>query len=444
MATVPRGILEVKWKNSTSKEKQIKYRVRISRKNLKADEYFDTLEEAKRYLAGTKSDAGIAKIKEYDKEKKEQERLENDFLSSPPFYVYVNEYIKKHIEIKNDGTDLKQRNVKSDLSRLSIIMNTEVEFVNKTFQGLSFIVKSGLTHSRKKLRDFKLEEIDDVVITNYIRARLSAPKEIDFDRLYSVAINDAQRKEIVKQKALHKKKKIPALSTVKREVDTLSGIFTKIRFIDKNAYLTKMKGDNPCSTADISLLKGWNKQIKARIKPEVEEVIIKALKEFENREMLLIFALAMTTGMRRSELLSLKWSQINFSENKIDLSRTKNGNSREVVLNDDAKEVIRAIPKKDDNLFHYTIDGYNSNWQKIKKRSGFKQVRMHDTRREFISKMLQMCQSTIVVADMIGMSDIKHFENHYVEPVRTLSTQAGVMSTVGHETKSVTKGYFTK
>jgi hypothetical protein len=47
MATVPRGILEVKWKNSTSKEKQIKYRVRISRKNLKADEYFDTLEEAK-------------------------------------------------------------------------------------------------------------------------------------------------------------------------------------------------------------------------------------------------------------------------------------------------------------------------------------------------------------------------------------------------------------
>jgi integrase len=126
----------------------------------------------------------------------------------------------------------------------------------------------------------------------------------------------------------------------------LSGIFTKIRFIDKNAYLTKLKGDNPCSTADISLLKGWNKQIKARIKPEVEEVIIKALKEFENREMLLIFALAMTTGMRRSELLSLKWSQINFSENKIDLSRTKNGNSREVVLNDDAKEVIRAIPKK--------------------------------------------------------------------------------------------------
>jgi len=102
------------------------------------------------------------------------------------------------------------------------------------------------------------------------------------------------------------------------------------------------------------------------------------------------------------------------------------------------------MKKKDEYLFHYTIDGFNSNWQRIKKKHDFQEVRLHDTRREFISNMLQKVSgSSIVVADMIGMSDINHFDKSYSEELG-LDSQSKIMKSVGHSRKSTTKGYFTK
>lgn len=413
MASIPRGIQVVTWKNSTSKQKQQRYRIRISRKNFQCDKLFEDLQEAIDFLNSTKTKSGITKLNNLSEEDKEKANAISDFLTSPPFLIYVNSYFDKYILIKDDGTDLKKRNLSSDVSRLNKIINRQVDYNHKISNFSSLAMRSGFSKQTKALKDFKLEEIDDVVITDYIRSRL----------------NDTKK---------------PSLSTVKREVDMLSGVFTKIRYLDKHAYLTKLKAQNPCSTADLSLLKGWDNPIKQRIKPELEEKIVKVLQEHPNKEMLFIFALAMTTGMRRSEILSLTWQQVFIEENKILLLRTKSGKKREVVLTQDAIEVINNIPKIDDRLFHYTIDGYNANWQRLKKKHGFQEVRMHDTRREFISKMLQMCSSSIVVADMVSMSDINYFDKHYSVEEDGLNSQDKVMKTAGHSRKSTTKGYFTR
>ena len=45
MSTLPRGVQQVTYKDS------LYFRVRISRKNFKADKYFKNLEEAKEFLA---------------------------------------------------------------------------------------------------------------------------------------------------------------------------------------------------------------------------------------------------------------------------------------------------------------------------------------------------------------------------------------------------------
>lgn len=413
MASIPRGIQVVSWKNATSKQKQQRYRIRINRKNFQCDKLFENLEEAIEFLNSTKNQSGINKLNDLTHEEQSRANAISEFLTSPPFLFYVNSYFEKYVLIKDDGTDLKKRNLSSDISRLNKIINREVEYNSKISKSFSLAMKIGFSTNTKPLKDFKLEEIDDVVITNYIRSRLAETKK-------------------------------PSLGTVKREVDMLSGVFTKIRYLDKQAYLTKLNGQNPCATADLSLLKGWDNPIKQRIKPELEKVIIKALRQHKNKEMLLIFTLAITTGMRRSEILSLTWDKVFLEENKILLTKTKSGRKREVVLTEDAKEVIKNIPKIDERLFHYTIDGYNTNWQRLKRKHGFSEVRMHDTRREFISKMLQMCSSSIVVADMISMSDINYFDKHYSEEDTNLNTQDKIIKSVGHARKSTTKGYFTK
>ena len=52
MSTLPRGVQQVTYKDS------LYFRVRISRKNFKADKYFKNLEEAKEFLALSKAKKG--------------------------------------------------------------------------------------------------------------------------------------------------------------------------------------------------------------------------------------------------------------------------------------------------------------------------------------------------------------------------------------------------
>ncbi|MCU6498207.1 site-specific integrase [Rugamonas sp. A1-17] len=420
MATIPRGVQEISWKNKHTKGTQIRYRVRVNRKkdNIKVDELFDTLKDAIDFLNDTKSKKGIVKIIELTEQEKEENRKMNEFINSPPFSYYVDTYIKSYINIKDDGSELKKRNIKSDTSRIKTILNTELEHVPDVFSNLPTMLLTASKNQFKKrqLKSFKLEEIDDVVITNYIKERLRAEEG----------------------------KKIPSLGTVKREVDTLSVIFNKIRYIDKKAFKEKLHGMNPCATYDRSLLEGFDVRIKQRIKPELEDKIIETLKAFENKEMLLIFGLAMATGMRRSELLRIKWEDIDKENRIVKLYNTKGRKlkGRDVHLNDAAISVIETIPKIDDKLFHYTIDGFAANWTKIKKRSGFKEVRWHDTRREFVTKVLLSLKSSIVITEMLGMKDVKHFEKSYMEEESNLESQKGLMKSIGNEDVKVTKGYF--
>jgi len=56
-----------------------------------------------------------------------------------------------------------------------------------------------------------------------------------------------------------------------------------------------------------------------------------------------IVALAACTGMRRSELLGLRWLDVDLPHGRALLSQTKNGDSRVVYLNETAKTAIRSL-----------------------------------------------------------------------------------------------------
>ncbi len=74
-----------------------------------------------------------------------------------------------------------------------------------------------------------------------------------------------------------------------------------------------------------------------------------------NRIYLLVL-LALTTGMRRSELFKLKWGDINFERNEITVHETKSGNKRICFLAPQVKKELlklkeRIKPEKDQLLF---------------------------------------------------------------------------------------------
>ena len=107
-------------------------------------------------------------------------------------------------------------------------------------------------------------------------------------------------------------------NTVLRMKSVLSSIFQFA--IDKN-YLDK----NPATKVRI---KAVPNQIERFLSEDERERLLSACKEASWDRMHLLVLLAITTGMRKSELLNLRWSDINFEDGLATLNTTKNGEKR--------------------------------------------------------------------------------------------------------------------
>lgn len=53
--------------------------------------------------------------------------------------------------------------------------------------------------------------------------------------------------------------------------------------------------------------------------------------------------MALNTGMRKGEILSLKWDNVDLRHGFILLDRTKNGERREIPINETLKNVLKGI-----------------------------------------------------------------------------------------------------
>ena len=65
---------------------------------------------------------------------------------------------------------------------------------------------------------------------------------------------------------------------------------------------------------------------------EERERLLKACKESKNKHLYTIVLMALSTGMRYSEIINLKWSDIDLEKGTIILHHTKNNERRRVPL----------------------------------------------------------------------------------------------------------------
>ena len=55
--------------------------------------------------------------------------------------------------------------------------------------------------------------------------------------------------------------------------------------------------------------------------------------------------MALYTGMRRGEILKLKWQDVDFQRGFIFISDPKGGPDQKIPLNDTAKDLLETVPK---------------------------------------------------------------------------------------------------
>jgi len=127
---------------------------------------------------------------------------------------------------------------------------------------------------------------------------------------------------------------------------------------------------------------------------------------------------ALNTGLRRGELFSLRWSDIDADAGILTVraAAAKSGDSRRIPLNDEAQEVLKAWrkqhkPENDDFVFPgdggARLTKMNKSWATVCKLAKLTNFRLHDCRHHFASRLVQLGVDLNVVRELMGHADLK-------------------------------------
>ncbi len=430
MAKLPRGIQLVNWRNA-DKSKSIRYRVRIQRRDFKADQLFDSLEDAEKFLADSKSEKGRqALIKEQqDDAAMRRQALAlgiKDFLTGPLcLRDYFKHYAAKHYPEPPDGApEARKKWWATQMSRLEVIKRVKVEAGNATgkngepLTGRVAIVASGIPGLRREFGSLTLSEITRKTASSYIEER----------------------------------QKLVSLSTVKRDVSFLRTFFNELHELDEEG--AKALAENPFDTRDTTKkLKGADQRRDVRLEDfgkDAQERLFNELRACRNPEMLRIVALALATGMRRGEVLAIEWAQIGEDFIALRAEQTKSKKPRKVPLTDEAREILAQCEKDksaNGRVFSYTADGFRSVYKRVRERARLQGFRFHDLRHEYVSRILETLSSPVAAAELAGQS-VRHIEEQHLKPLgdrqaqkNGIQSEHGLRLAVGHNDSRMTQHY---
>ena len=136
--------------------------------------------------------------------------------------------------------------------------------------------------------------------------------------------------------------------------------------------------------------------------------------------------LALETAMRRGELLSLRWENIDLHGRTAFLPDTKNGDSRTVPLSIAAVQVLEGLPK---HISGFVIPvkffSLDAAYKRARKRAGLQEVRFHDLRRTAITRMAEKLPNVIELAAVSGHKSLTVLKNYYRPSAKELAQKLG-------------------
>jgi integrase len=135
--------------------------------------------------------------------------------------------------------------------------------------------------------------------------------------------------------------------------------------------------------------------------------------EREGRESVYIVAairLLSLTGARLNEILTLRWDEVDFDRQRLNLSDSKTG-TKTVYLNAPALSILSLIPRQEGNP--YVICGGKAGihlinlqkpWRRIRAQAGLDDVRLHDLRHTFASVAVASGMTLPLIGALLGHS----------------------------------------
>jgi integrase len=143
-----------------------------------------------------------------------------------------------------------------------------------------------------------------------------------------------------------------------------------------------------------------------RLYPAEEALLLKAARRSKNPQIYPAIVLALETAMRRGELLSLKWRDVDLERRLLTLHTTKTGRPRTIPLSQRATDQIRALQGRDpERILPGSANALRLAWQRLTKRNDIEDLTFHDLRHEAVSRLFEKGLSIPEVALISGHRD---------------------------------------
>lgn len=206
----------------------------------------------------------------------------------------------------------------------------------------------------------------------------------------------------------------------------------------QKAYSTRPKdgksffGDNPVSDAKLISV---NNQKERKLSREEEECLL----ELSNLNLKPILITALNTGMRKNEILTLRWTNIDpeISVITIEHTNTKTKTTRQIPINTVLRMLLLEQKlKSGGNKFIFLSpygypykrhDSIKGAFERSCERAGITGLRFHDPRHTTATRMIEAGASIVAVSRILGHSVIKmtmrytHPDNSQKEAVELLT-----------------------
>ena len=197
-------------------------------------------------------------------------------------------------------------------------------------------------------------------------------------------------------------------ATFNREFNTIKNLFRKAV---EWGYLR----ENP--TVPVKWIKTGKQAVRFLSDDEIQRLIA-ACAASGHAQFYGIVVVALNTGMRKGEILRLRWSDVDFKRRQIRVvssedGNTKNYDSRVIPMNRSVENLLRKHPRRLDSPYVFPgesgqmFNKTNYHFTKAVKRSGIPHARFHDLRHTFASHLVMKGIDLRTVQELLGHKDMR-------------------------------------
>lgn len=159
-----------------------------------------------------------------------------------------------------------------------------------------------------------------------------------------------------------------------------------------------------------------------------KQALLEAVKPSGRRNVWLepVVKLALETAMRRGELLSLRWSNIDLKRRTALLETTKNGERRIVPLSSCAVDILNNLPRHiDGKVFPVSACALAAMFDRALTRAELQDFRFHDLRHTAITELARKLPNLLELSAVTGHKSLKMLQRYYHPNAEELAQKLG-------------------